>query len=321
MVDISIVVPVYNEEESLPELADWIGRVMAENGYSYEVIFVNDGSTDTSWEVIRHLAIGNVAIKAVGFTRNYGKSAALDVGFNKAQGRVVITMDADLQDSPDEIPALYEMIVQQDYDIVSGWKKKRHDPITKTIPSRFFNGFTRLMSGIKLHDFNCGLKAYKNKVVKNIHIYGEMHRYIPLIAKWSGFGKIGEKAVEHRPRKYGYTKFGIERFINGFLDLISVSFVNRYKKNPMHFFGSLGSLSFLSGFAITAWLIFEKIRGLREGLRVREITDQPLFFLAIVAVIIGVQLFLTGFLAEMMTSNNSRKSDYNIDEEINFIEG
>jgi len=319
MVDISIVVPVYNEEESLPELADWIRRVMVENDYTYELIFVNDGSTDASWEVIRRLAIGNVAIKAVGFTRNYGKSAALDVGFNKAQGRVVITMDADLQDSPDEIPALYQMITQQDYDIVSGWKKKRHDPITKTIPSRFFNGFTRLMSGIKLHDFNCGLKAYKKKVVKNIYIYGEMHRYIPLIAKWSGFGKIGEKEVEHRPRKYGYTKFGIERFVNGFLDLISVSFVNRYKKNPMHFFGSLGSLSFLSGFAITVFLIFEKVRGLREGLRVREITDQPLFFLAIAAVIIGVQLFLTGFLAEMMTSNSSRKLDYNIEEELNFL--
>ena len=319
MVDISIVVPVYNEEESLPELAEWIGRVMLENGYSYELIFVNDGSTDTSWEVIRKLSRSNGHIKAVGFTRNYGKSAALDVGFNKAKGRVVVTLDADLQDSPDEIPGLYDMIIKQDYDVVSGWKKKRHDPITKTIPSRFFNGFTRLMSGIKLHDFNCGLKAYKQKVVKNIHIYGEMHRYIPLIAKWNGFGKIGEKVVEHRPRKYGYTKFGIERFVNGFLDLISVSFVNRYKKNPMHFFGSLGSLSFLSGFVITLWLVFEKIHGLREGLRVREITDQPLFFLAIAAVIIGVQLFLTGFLAEMMTSNSSRKSDYNIEEEINFI--
>jgi glycosyltransferase involved in cell wall biosynthesis len=319
MVDISVVVPVYNEEESLPELAEWIGRVMSNYAYSYELIFVNDGSTDTSWQVIRQLSRGNGHIKAVGFTRNYGKSAALDVGFNKAKGDVVITMDADLQDSPDEIPELYDMIMKHDYDVVSGWKKKRHDPITKTIPSRFFNGFTRWMSGIKLHDFNCGLKAYKKKVVKNIHIYGEMHRYIPLIAKWNGFGKIGEKVVEHRPRKYGYTKFGIERFANGFLDLISVSFVNRYKKNPMHFFGSLGSLSFFSGFVITAWLIFEKIRGLREGLRVREITDQPLFFLAIAAVIVGVQLFLTGFLAEMMTSNSSRKSDYNIEEEINFI--
>lgn len=318
MVDISIVVPVYNEEESLPELSHWICKVMAENSFSYELIFVNDGSTDSSWEVIRNLSKTNGHVKAVGFTRNYGKSAALDMGFSKARGEVVITMDADLQDSPDEIPALYEMITQGDYDVVSGWKKKRHDPITKTIPSRFFNGFTRLISGIKLHDFNCGLKAYKRKVVKNITIYGEMHRYIPLIAKWNGFGKIAEKVVEHRPRKYGYTKFGIERFVNGFLDLISVSFVNRYKKNPMHFFGSLGSLSFLSGFAITAWLIFEKIYGLRNGIAVREITDQPLFFLAIAAVIVGAQLFLTGFLAEMMTSNNSRKSDYNIDEEINF---
>ncbi|HLT08861.1 MAG TPA: glycosyltransferase family 2 protein [Cyclobacteriaceae bacterium] len=320
MVDISIVVPVYNEEESLPELAEWIGRVMAANRYSYELIFVNDGSTDSSWEVIRELSRTNGHIKAIGFTRNYGKSAALDIGFAKSNGQVVITMDADLQDSPDEIPALYNMITQQGYDIVSGWKKKRHDPITKTIPSRFFNGFTRFISGIKLHDFNCGLKAYRRKVVKNIHIYGEMHRYIPLIAKWSGFGKIGEKVVEHRPRKYGYTKFGLERFVNGFLDLISVSFVNRYKKNPMHFFGLLGSLSFLTGFGITLWLIFEKLHALKEGLKVREITDQPLFFLAIAAVIIGVQLFLTGFLAEMMTSNNSRKTDYNIDEEINFLE-
>ncbi len=318
MIDISVVIPVYNEEESLPELVRWIDRVMSENSYSYEMIFVNDGSTDASWEVIRKLSRSNGHIKAVGLTRNYGKSAALDIGFNKARGNVVITMDADLQDSPDEIPELYRMIVEGGYDIVSGWKKKRHDPITKTIPSRFFNGFTRLISGIKLHDFNCGLKAYKQKVVKNIHIYGEMHRYIPLIAKWNGFGNIVEKVVEHRPRKYGYTKFGIERFANGFLDLISVSFVNRYKRNPMHFFGSLGTLSFFSGFLITAWLIFEKINGINKGIPVREITDQPLFFLAIVALIVGVQLFLTGFLAEMMTSNNSRKADYNIDEEINF---
>src|SRR5690554_441599 len=318
MVQISVVIPVFNEEESLPELTQWIERVMSAHGFAYEIIFVNDGSTDNSWEVIRKLFLKNGHIRAVGFTRNYGKSAALDMGFDKANGEVVITMDADLQDSPDEIPELYKMVKEEGFDIVSGWKKKRHDPITKTIPSRFFNRTTRLISGIKLHDFNCGLKAYKNKVVKNIHIYGEMHRYIPLIAKWNGFSKIGEKVVEHRPRKYGYTKFGIERFFNGFLDLISVSFVNRYKKNPMHFFGSLGSVSFLSGFLITIYLIFEKVKGLQKGIAVREITDQPLFFLAIVAVIIGVQLFLTGFLAEMMTSNNSRKTDYNIDEEINF---
>ncbi|MEX2591487.1 MAG: glycosyltransferase family 2 protein [Anditalea sp.] len=318
MIQISIVIPVFNEEESLPELAQWVDRVMSEHGYSYEIIFINDGSTDLSWKVIRELSRSNGHIRAIGFTRNYGKSAALNIGFTRVRGKVVITMDADLQDSPDEIPALYKMVTKEGFDVVSGWKKKRFDPITKTIPSRIFNGFTRMISGINLHDFNCGLKAYKMKVVKNIHIYGEMHRYIPLIAKWNGFGNIGEKIVEHRPRKYGYTKFGIERFINGFLDLISVSFVNRYKKNPMHFFGSLGSLSFLSGFLITVWLIFEKIYAIRNGILIREITEQPLFFLAIVAVIVGMQLFLTGFLAEMMTSNNSRKTDYNIDEEINF---
>jgi glycosyltransferase involved in cell wall biosynthesis len=226
-------------------------------------------------------------------------------------------MDADLQDSPEEIPGLYQMIAEQGYDLVSGWKRKRYDPLSKTLPSRFFNGVTRLISGIKLHDFNCGLKAYSNRVVKNIHIYGEMHRYIPLIAKWNGFARIGEKEVAHQPRKYGKTKFGFERFINGFLDLISVSFVNRYRKNPMHFFGSMGTLSFMSGFGITVWLIYEKIAGLRQGIAVREITDQPLFFLALVALIVGVQLFLTGFMAEMMTSNSAKKGDYNIGDEIN----
>jgi glycosyltransferase involved in cell wall biosynthesis len=318
MIQISVIIPVFNEQDSLPELHNWIVRVMDGHGYSYEIIFVNDGSNDGSWNEIQKLAGLNPNVKGVSFTRNYGKSAALDMGFSKAQGEVVITMDADLQDSPDEIPELYEMIVSDGYDVVSGWKKKRRDPITKTIPSRFFNGVTRLISGIKLHDFNCGLKSYKNKVVKNIHIYGEMHRYIPLIAKWNGFAKIGEKVVEHRPRKYGETKFGIERFLNGFLDLISVSFVNRYKRRPMHFFGTLGTVSFLAGFFITSWLIFQKIFGLYQGRTVREITAQPLFFLALVALIVGVQLFLTGFLAEMMTSNNSRKADYNIEEELNF---
>jgi len=318
MIQISIVIPVYNEEESLPELTQWISRVMFEHSYSYEIIFINDGSTDRSWDVITELGKQNGNVKAIGFTRNYGKSAALDVGFNKAAGEVVITMDADLQDSPDEIPGLYDMIINEGYDIVSGWKKERYDPISKTIPSKFFNGVTSSISGISLHDFNCGLKAYKNKVVKNINVYGEMHRYIPLIAKWNGFNKIGEKVVEHRPRKYGTTKFGMERFINGFLDLMSVSFVNRYKRNPMHFFGVFGILSFITGFVITMYLIFEKIYGLRQGIFVREITDQPLFFLALVALIIGVQLFLTGFLAEMMTSNNARRTDYNIDKEINF---
>lgn len=318
MIQISVIIPVFNEEESLPELHNWICRVMDGHGFSYEIIFINDGSNDNSWKEIQKLANLNHNVKAVSFTRNYGKSAALDMGFSKAQGQVVITMDADLQDSPDEIPELYEMIVGDGYEVVSGWKKKRHDPITKTIPSRFFNWITRIISGIKLHDFNCGLKAYQKRVVKNIHIYGEMHRYIPLIAKWSGFTKIGEKVVDHRPRKYGETKFGIERFLNGFLDLISVSFVNRYKRRPMHFFGTLGTVSFLAGFFITSWLIFQKIYGLYQGKAVREITAQPLFFLALVALIVGVQLFLTGFLAEMMTSNSSRKSDYNIEEELNF---
>jgi glycosyltransferase involved in cell wall biosynthesis len=320
MLQLSIVIPVFNEEESLPELTAWIHEEMKIHRYTYEVILVNDGSTDRSWSVIKELAKEDSRIKGVEFIRNYGKSAALDVGFSKAQGQVVVTLDADLQDSPEEIHPLYEMITKEGFHLVSGWKRKRHDPISKTIPSRFFNAVTRLISGIKLHDFNCGLKAYQNKVVKNIHIYGEMHRYIPLIAKWQGFDRIGEKEVVHSPRKYGYTKFGVERFINGFLDLISVSFVNRYKKKPMHFFGLLGTISFLSGFIITLKVIIEKINGLNKGIPVREITDQPLFFLALVALIVGVQLFLTGFLAEMMTSNNSRRSDYTISEEINLLE-
>nr|WP_287936511.1 glycosyltransferase family 2 protein [Algoriphagus sp.] len=317
MTQISVVVPVFNEEESLPELTHWISRVMNAHGFSYEVILINDGSTDRSWEVIQQLSASNASLKGLNFTRNYGKSAALDAGFKRAVGDVVITMDADLQDSPDEIPGLFAM-VSDGLDVVSGWKKERHDPISKTIPSKFFNGVTRWISGIQLHDFNCGLKAYRNKVVKNIHIYGEMHRYIPLLAKWNGFPKIGEKVVQHQARKYGYSKFGIERFLNGFLDLISVSFVHRYKKKPMHFFGLLGTLSFLTGFIITAWLIFEKIYGLSKGLKVREIVDQPLFFLALVAIIIGVQLFVTGFIAELMTSNQAKEAEYKIDEEINF---
>lgn len=318
MLQISAVVPVYNEEESLPELTQWISRVMHDHGFSYEIIFINDGSTDQSWHVIQHLSKTNGNVKGVNFTRNYGKSAALDAGFQKAQGKVVVTLDADLQDSPEEIPALYAMITEGGFDVISGWKKERHDPITKTIPSKFFNAVTRWISGIKLHDFNCGLKAYRLKVVKNIQVYGEMHRYIPLLAKWNGFGKIGEKVVQHQARKYGDSKFGIERFLNGFLDLISVSFVHRYKKKPMHFFGLLGSISFLTGFVITCWLIFEKVYGLSQGMKVREIVDQPLFFLALVALIIGVQLFVTGFIAELMTSNQSKEAEYKIDEELNF---
>lgn len=319
-IDISVIIPVFNEDESLPELYNWLQRVMTDHTFSYEFIFINDGSTDRSWKVIQHLASLDSQVKAISFARNFGKSAALDMGFVVACGDVVITMDADLQDSPDEIPALYDMIQKEGYEVVSGWKKKRLDPISKTVPSRFFNGVTRWISGIKLHDFNCGLKAYHKKVVKNIHIYGEMHRYIPLIAKWQGFTKIGEKVVEHRPRKYGVTKFGWERFINGFLDLISVSFVHRYKKKPMHFFGTLGTISFLSGFFITIWLIWKKLYGLANQLPVREITAQPLFFLALVALIVGVQLFLTGFLAELMASNNSRKADYTIEEKLNIKE-
>ena len=318
MPQISVVVPVFNEEESLTELTHWISRVMKDHGFSYEVIYVNDGSTDNSWGVINNLSIQFEAVKGLNFTRNYGKSAALDAGFQRVTGDVVITMDADLQDSPDEIPGLYAMVKEGGFDVVSGWKKERHDPIGKTIPSKFFNAVTRWISGIKLHDFNCGLKAYRQKVVKNIQVYGEMHRYIPLLAKWNGFSKIGEKVVQHQARKYGYSKFGLERFLNGFLDLISVSFVHRYKKKPMHFFGLLGTLSFFTGFAITCWLIFQKVYGLSKGLAVREITDQPLFFLALVALIIGVQLFVTGFIAELMTSNQSKETEYKIDEEINF---
>ncbi|AMQ58079.1 glycosyltransferase family 2 protein [Algoriphagus sanaruensis] len=317
MIQISVVIPVFNEEESLPELTNWISRVMQEHGFSYEIIFINDGSTDRSWDIIQQISEQNQCIKGLNFTRNYGKSAALDAGFKRAEGEVVITMDADLQDSPDEIPGLFQM-VSEGLDVVSGWKKERHDPLSKTIPSKFFNGVTRWISGIELHDFNCGLKAYRKKVVKNISVYGEMHRYIPLLAKWNGFPKIGEKVVQHRARKYGYSKFGLERFLNGFLDLITVSFVHRYKKKPMHFFGSLGSLSFLGGFLITSWLIFQKIYGLSKGENVREIVDQPLFFLALVAIIIGVQLFVTGFIAELMTSSQSKEAEYKIDEEVNF---
>ncbi|MFC3415840.1 glycosyltransferase family 2 protein [Algoriphagus hitonicola] len=320
MLQISTVIPVFNEEESLPELTHWISRVMNDHGFSYEIILVNDGSTDSSWEVIGELSKKNGNIKGLNFTRNYGKSAALDAGFSQAKGKVVVTLDADLQDSPDEIPALYQMIVEEGFDVVSGWKKERHDPISKTIPSRFFNGVTRWISGIKLHDFNCGLKAYKLKVVKNIQIYGEMHRYIPLLAKWNGYTKIGEKVVQHQARKYGYSKFGLERFLNGFLDLISVSFVHRYKKKPMHFFGLLGTISFISGFVITVWLIAQKIYSIREGVKVREVVDQPVFFLALVALIVGVQLFVTGFIAELMTSNQSKETEYKIDEQINCSE-
>ncbi len=315
--NLSIVVPVYNEEESLPELTQWINRVTEAHGLSYELLLIDDGSTDTSWAVIKDLKQQYPQIRGIRFNRNYGKSAALQTGFNEALGDVVITMDADLQDSPDEIPALHQMVIDNGYDLVSGWKKKRNDPISKTIPSKFFNRVTRMVSGIKLHDFNCGLKAYRNNVVKNINVYGEMHRYIPLIAKWNGYYNIGEKPVEHRARKFGTTKYGWKRFITGFLDLLSVTFVTRFKKSPMHFFGTLGTLSFFFGLGITLWLIGEKIyyvNYLKAYDKARDVVDQPLFFLALVALVIGVQLFLSGFLAEMMTQFRKGGEDYLVAE-------
>ncbi len=312
--DLSIVIPVYNEEESIPELLEWIFRVIDEHKIDTEVILVDDGSTDQSWPAIQEHAKKDSRINGIRFNRNNGKSDGLQVGFNESAGEVVITMDADMQDSPDEVPELVRMVKQEGFDIVSGWKKKRHDPISKTLPSRFFNMVTRKVSGIALHDFNCGLKAYRSEVVKNIHVYGEMHRYIPLIAKWSGYRNIGEKVVEHRARKYGTTKYGMKRFITGFLDLLSVTFVTRFKKNPMHFFGSIGILSFLTGFVITVWVIAEKLYRQYNNLPRRDVVDQPLFFLALVALIIGVQLFLAGFLAEMMIQSRSKKDEYLISD-------
>ncbi|MFM6976822.1 MAG: glycosyltransferase family 2 protein, partial [Sphingobacteriaceae bacterium] len=285
--NLSLVIPLYNEAESLPELCAWIKRVMDENAFSYEIILVDDGSNDGSWQVIESLKKENAAIAGIQFRRNYGKSAALNVGFEAAQGEVIITMDADLQDSPDEIPVLYRRIVDENLDLISGWKKKRYDPLTKTIPTKLFNAVTRKMSGIhNLHDFNCGLKAYRKEVVKSIEVYGEMHRYIPVIAKWAGFSRIAEQAVEHRARKYGTTKFGFSRFINGFLDLLSIFFVGKFAKRPMHFFGTMGVLSFLSGFGITVWLIAAKLIDIAQGAAYRNVTDQPLFYIALVAIIV-----------------------------------
>jgi glycosyltransferase involved in cell wall biosynthesis len=314
--NISVVIPLYNEEESLTELCEWISRVMITHGFTYEVLLVDDGSTDLSWEVITKLSADNSSIKGIKFNRNYGKSAALNTGFKQCKGEVVISMDADLQDSPDEIPNLYKKIKEGGFELVSGWKKKRHDPITKTIPSKFFNYITRKISGIKLHDFNCGLKAYKNQVVQHINVYGEMHRYIPVIAKWNGYTKITEQVVTHQERKYGTTKFGLERFINGFLDLLSITFVSKFQRKPMHLFGLLGTISFISGFAITCWVIGYKLYCLHYKLPVRDIVDQPLFFLALVALVIGVQLFLTGFLAEMLAMKSNSEKDYLISEKI-----
>jgi glycosyltransferase involved in cell wall biosynthesis len=314
--DISVVIPLYNEDESLPELTSWIAKVMDEHNFSYELMFIDDGSTDNSWVVIEQLKLQFPSVKAIKFRRNYGKSAALNVAFEAAQGDVIITMDADLQDSPDEIPELYRRLKEEKFDIISGWKKKRYDPITKTIPTKLFNAATRKMSGIKLNDFNCGLKAYRKDVIKTIEVYGEMHRYIPVIAKWAGFNRIGEQVVEHRARKYGVTKFGLSRFINGFLDLLSIFFVGKFGKRPMHFFGLLGVLSFLLGTIIAIWMIGVKLYHISMNLTYRDITDQPLFYIALVAIILGSQLFLTGFVAELVTRNAPERNQYLIEKEI-----
>lgn len=320
--DISVIVPVFDEEESLPELCQWISRVMQTHGLSYEVILIDDGSQDNSWNVISKINQDDSHFKGVRFNRNYGKSAALQTGFRACQGDVVITMDADLQDSPDEIPDLHKMIRQDGFHLVSGWKKKRNDPLSKTIPSKFFNKVTSMISGIKLHDFNCGLKAYDKRVVKNISVYGEMHRYIPVIAKWAGFKKITEKVVEHRARKYGTTKFGWERFMNGFLDLISITFVSKFRQKPMHFFGLFGSLSFLIGFIFTVKILWDKVDAswISQIPLKRDVTEQPMFYLALVAVIIGVQLFLTGFIAEMIAMQSLTKRDYLVIDKVGMTE-
>jgi glycosyltransferase involved in cell wall biosynthesis len=315
--DISVVIPLFNEEESLPELSEWIDRVMKANDFSYEILFVDDGSKDTSWEVVKSLAGTNPHVKGLSFRRNYGKSAALNEGFKAAQGDVVITMDADLQDSPDEIPELFNMIKTEGYDIVSGWKEKRFDPITKTLPTKLFNWATRKMSGISLHDFNCGLKSYRKDVVKSIEVYGEMHRYIPVIAKWGGFNKIGEKAVQHQARKYGTTKFGFERFINGFLDLLTIFFMGRFGRRPMHFFGAMGMLSFLIGLALTFYLIIYRIYQIYvHDTLTRKITEQPLFYLALVAIIVGMQLFLAGFLGELISRTGQERNYYHLKDKV-----
>ena len=315
--DISIVIPLLNEEESLPELAQWIHKVMDENRFSYEVLLIDDGSTDNSWEVIQTLSTKYASLKGIRFQRNYGKSAALNTGFALTQGKAVFTMDADLQDSPDELPALYRRLFDEKLDLISGWKKKRYDPLSKTIPTKLFNFATRKVSGINnLHDFNCGLKVYRAEVVKSIEVYGEMHRYIPVIAKWAGFKRIEEQVVEHRARKYGYTKFGLERFVNGFLDLISIYFVGKFSKKPMHFFGLLGTLAFVTGGLITVFVIADKLYKIANEIPHRDITAQPLFFLALTLVLLGAQLFLTGFLAELISRNASERNHYLIREKI-----
>ena len=315
--DLSVIIPLYNEEESLPELTAWIERVTAEQTLSYEIVMVDDGSTDRSWKVIEELHSKNPNIKGIKFRRNYGKSAALNTAFAVCQGDVVITMDADLQDSPDEIPELYRMIINEGYDVVSGWKQKRYDNVLlKNIPSKLFNWTTRRISGIKLHDFNCGLKAYRNEVVKNIDIYSEMHRYIPVIAKWAGFTKIGEKVVHHQKRKYGTSKFGWNRFVNGYLDLMTLTFTNRFKKQPMHFFGLWGSVTFVIGIILAIILIIKKLVLQSNGEIFRQVTDQPLFYLSLIAIIIGCQLFLAGFIGALISGADTNRNKYQIEKKI-----
>ncbi len=307
--DISVVVPLLNEAESLPELVSWIQQVMVQQQFSYEILLIDDGSTDESWNVIKKLSAGSTQVRGIRFQRNYGKSAALNVGFKAAQGDIVITMDADLQDSPDEIPALVNMIRSDGYQLVSGWKHKRYDPLTKTIPTKLFNWVTRRMSGIRLHDFNCGLKAYRRDVVKSVEVYGEMHRYVPVLAKWSGFQRIGEKKVQHQARKYGYSKFGLDRFLNGFLDLLTIFFMGKFGKRPMHFFGTLGVFSITIGFLILLYLSLSKIFWDATG-----IADRPLFYFGIITLLVGTQLFLTGFLAELVGRSSPHRDEYHIAE-------
>ena len=315
--DISIIIPLFNEEDSLPELVEWIDRVANENHFSHEIIMIDDGSNDNSWNVIETLSKTRPHIKGIKFQRNYGKSAALHVGFQSATGNVVITMDADLQDSPEEIPGLYNMITYKDYDLVSGWKKKRYDPLSKTIPTKLYNAAVRRMSGIKLNDFNCGLKAYKLAVVKSIEVYGEMHRYIPVMAKKAGFNKIGEKIVQHQKRKFGITKFGLDRFINGPLDLMSILFMSKFGKRPMHFFGKLGTITFILGFLFALFLGVYKLVCLINNVPARLLTDSPFFYFSLLAMIMGTQLFLAGFLGELMVRSSSERNDYLIDKRIN----
>jgi glycosyltransferase involved in cell wall biosynthesis len=314
--DISVLIPLFNEEESLPELCSWINKVMLENSYSYEVLLIDDGSKDNSWSVIEKLSLENKSIKGVKFRRNYGKSAALNIGFKRALGNVVITMDADLQDSPDEIPSLYKKIINDNYDLVSGWKQKRYDPISKTLPTKLFNWAARKASGIYLHDFNCGLKSYKNTVVKSIEVHGEMHRYIPVLAKWAGFANITEQVVEHQSRKYGETKFGLERFVNGFLDLLTITFITRFGKKPMHIFGVVGTIMFLIGLILFGGIVGSKLYAILNSITAKNIADMSSFYIALTSMVMGVQLFLAGFISELISRNSNDRNNYHIEKEI-----